>query len=641
MSRPSPLTDACLDAFLTSAPAPPSVALGLLDRELRFVKGNALAARLIDAAGVKPLLERVLASGEPVSTYRLGGTPPGQPGVVRQWVISAFPVPAAGPPQAIGFIAAEEYQGEGASAGGPPRSPRPPRSPHGRSEAELLAFVEQAPYGIYYSSMDGRFLSANPALVRMLDYESEAEVLALSLPRDVYVDAGQRERLVAEYARTSEIKGVEVEWRRRDGRSIVVRLSGRPLRDEGDAVSGFAMIAEDVTEQRRMSRALAQAQKMEAIGQLTSGIAHDFNNLLTVILAHAKFIADELPLSLPEAHEDLTALRTAARQGAELVHKVLALSRNESLAPREFDLGPVAQDAGALLRRILPANIRVEVTAPEPVPVHADSGAVQQILLNLATNARDAMPQGGELSVAVRRDRLGEEDHRQHDWIVPGEYGCLEVRDTGTGMDANTLAHALEPFFTTKPVGVGTGLGLAMVYGLVKQLGGFVLLRSAPGDGTTASIYLPLAGEGSPAGAGAVADQPEAGGRERILLLEDDPNVRRVAERLLAGAGYRVRSAADAQSGLALYAADPGWVDLWVSDVTMPGLDGIQLYEELRRRTGAGDEGVKMLLTSGYVDERFQQLAQSDSGVAFLLKPWNADQLLRTVRAMLDGVKAA
>jgi two-component system cell cycle sensor histidine kinase/response regulator CckA len=491
MRRAPPPSDASLDAFFHATPA----ALALFDRELRLVRGNDRAARLLGlpldelrdrslreliparAHGLAPLLARVLATGEPVSSHRINGAD----GPV--WIVSAFPLPAGGRnAAAVGVVAVEQRPGEEPLAEGA----------WWRSEGELRAFVEQAPYGIYYSTLDGRFLHANPALVAMLGYDSEAELRQLSLPHDVYVDPRQRERLVAEYQRAAGIRGLEVEWRRRDGRRILVRLSGRPLRDERDTLTGFAMIAEDVTESRRMSRALAQAQKMEAIGQLTSGIAHDFNNLLTVILAHAKLIGDEIPASLLEAQSDLTELRKAARQGAELVHKVLALGRNETLEPRAFDLAPVAEDATDMLRRILPPTIQVE-TGTEPVVVQADPGAVQQILLNLATNSRDAMPAGGRLRVAVRRACLTEEDRRRHEWIVPGSYGCLEVADTGTGMAADTLAHVFEPFFTTKPVGVGTGLGLSMVYGLVKQQGGFVLLDSTPGKGTTARIYLPLA----------------------------------------------------------------------------------------------------------------------------------------------------
>jgi two-component system cell cycle sensor histidine kinase/response regulator CckA len=412
-------------------------------------------------------------------------------------------------------------------------------------------------------------------------------------------------------------------------RDWVVSCFPVPAGDPHPPAIGIIAVEES---ERRMSRALAQAQKMEAIGQLTSGIAHDFNNLLTVILAHAKFIGDELPPSPPELHDDLRALQTAARQGAELVHKVLALSRNESLAPRPFDLVPATQDVLATLRRMLPANIEIRVTAAEPVPVHADPAALQQILLNLATNARDAMPAGGALHVAVRPDRLEEEDRRLHPWIVPGRYGCLEVGDTGTGMDAETLAHAFEPFFTTKPVEVGTGLGLAMVYGLVKQQRGFVFLHSEVGAGTTAKIYLPLAGREAPAHAEADVAEPSAGGTERILLLEDDAHLRRVAERVLARAGYRVRSAADAQVGLALYEADPGWVDLILTDFMMPGLDGMQLYQLLQRQ----GRMVKVVFSSGYSDQPLRERLQPGDDVAFITKPWTAAQLLRTVRAALD-----
>jgi two-component system cell cycle sensor histidine kinase/response regulator CckA len=627
MGTVSPLTDEYLDAFFTVAPA----ALALLDRELRLVKVNDLVPAMSGlpperilgstvrdivpgmADGLEPLLETVLASGEPVLHHRIAGETPARPGVRRQWTVSVFPVPAgAGEPRGIGLVAVED--------------------------PEPSWWVEGTTHGMYSSTLDGRFVRVSPALVKMLGYESEAELLRLSLPEDVYVDPAQRRRLVEHYARKREIRGVEVEWRRKDGRPIVVRLSGRPLTGEGDALTGFAMIAEDVTEQQHLTRQLAHAQKMETIGQLTSGIAHDFNNLLTVILAHARFIADGLAglPALEDVREDLHALQVAARQGADLTHKILALSRTEALEPRPFDLAPAVEDVLATLRRMLPTNIELRVSVAGPVAVHADPGALHQIVLNLATNARDAMPEGGTLHVAVRLETLREEDQRLHEWLVPGRYGCLEVTDSGTGMDARTLTHVFEPFFTTKPAGVGTGLGLAMVYNLVKQQNGFVLLASEPAAGTTAKIYLPLAeeatAEDAEAGAREDAHGRGEGGGERLLLLEDDRLLRRVAERLLARAGYQVRSAPDAHAGLAIYEADPAAVDLIVTDFMMPGKDGVQLYEELRRQ----GRTVKVLFTSGYAAQRLRELAERDPRVGVITKPWTTAELLRAVRGVLD-----
>src|SRR5205807_552931 len=331
-----------------------------------------------------------------------------------------------------------------------------------RSGADYRAVVEQATHGIYRSSLEGRFLKVNPALLTMLGYDSEVQVLALELDRDVYVEPGARARVIEQAAGLDRITGTEVQWKRQDGHRIIVRLSGRVVRSEKGDVRGFEMIAEDVTEQRTLERALQQAQKMETIGRLTSGIAHDFNNLHT-------------------------------------------------------------------LRRLLPATVEIQCDAePEAGVVEADAGALEQILLNLAANARDAMLGGGTLYLDVRRTRLDAEDRPLHAWVEPGSYVCIAVSDTGAGMDAETQARVFEPFFTTKPAGVGTGLGMAMVYGLVKQHKGFVHMYSEVGQGTTVKLYLPLALEHPVPGDARAAGQPETlpGGSEAVLLVEDDLDLR-------------------------------------------------------------------------------------------------------------------
>jgi len=624
-----------LDCFFTAAPA----GLAILDRELCYrqlnetlalMNGRSVAEHLgkpvrevlpAIAPTLEPLLGRILETGEPALNIEVTGETPAQPGITRFWRASYFPLASDG----IGAIVVEDTARRHAE-----RALR-------RSGADYRAIVEQATYGIYRSSLEGRFLKVNPALVAMLGYDNEAQVLALDLGRDVYVDAAQRARNI-ELARTLErISGVQVQWKRRDGHHITVRLSGRAVRSEGGGdLKGFEMMAEDVTEQRTLERALQQAQKMETIGRLTSGIAHDFNNLLTVILAQGNLMAKALPDATPEVRRDLQELTDAARRGAELVHRLLGFSRHETLDLRPLSVPEWIREELHTLRRLLPATIEIRCdTEPAAGVVEADSGALEQILLNLATNARDAMSDGGTLHLDVRRTRLDAEDRPLHAWVQPGVYVCLSVSDTGAGMDRQTQARVFEPFFTTKPAGVGTGLGMAMVYGLVKQHHGFVHLYSEVGQGTTVKVYLPLGHEQALPAGPAGEEELLPGGSDAILLVEDDPHLRAVAQRLFEKVGYRVFAAGDGQEGLAAYRARKAGVDLVITDMVMPKISGMQLYETIRGAEPP-DKRVKVLFTSGYPAADFRQSLAGDPDVAFVTKPWTASELLGQIRQLLE-----
>ena len=624
-----------LDCFFTAAPA----GLAILDRELCYrqlnetlalMNGRSVAEHLgkpvrevlpAIAPTLEPLLGRILETGEPALNIEVTGETPAQPGITRFWRASYFPLASDG----IGAIVVEDTARRHAE-----RALR-------RSGADYRAIVEQATYGIYRSSLEGRFLKVNPALVAMLGYDNEAQVLALDLGRDVYVDAAQRARNI-ELARTLErISGVQVQWKRRDGHHITVRLSGRAVRSEGGGdLKGFEMMAEDVTEQRTLERALQQAQKMETIGRLTSGIAHDFNNLLTVILAQGNLMAKALPDATPEVRRDLQELTDAARRGAELVHRLLGFSRHETLDLRPLSVPEWIREELHTLRRLLPATIEIRCdTEPAAGVVEADSGALEQILLNLATNARDAMSDGGTLHLDVRRTRLDAEDRPLHAWVQPGVYVCLSVSDTGAGMDRQTQARVFEPFFTTKPAGVGTGLGMAMVYGLVKQHHGFVHLYSEVGQGTTVKVYLPLGQDQALPAGPAGEEELLPGGSDAILLVEDDPHLRAVAQRLFEKVGYRVFAAGDGQEGLAAYRARKAGVDLVITDMVMPKISGMQLYETIRGAEPP-DKRVKVLFTSGYPAADFRQSLAGDPDVAFVTKPWTASELLGQIRQLLE-----
>jgi two-component system cell cycle sensor histidine kinase/response regulator CckA len=435
------------------------------------------------------------------------------------------------------------------------------------------------------------------------------------------------------YADADRIEDLEVDWMRKDGRLVRVQLNGRPIRDAAGRVGAYEMIVEDVTERRILERQLRQSQKMEAIGQLTGGVAHDFNNLLTTVLANADLLTKTL-VGHPEVLGDVGEIRMAATRGAELVRKLLAFSRREMLDLQPLHLSGVVREASEILRRVLPESIEIQVMGdPEAGPALVDRAAVLQIIMNLATNARDAMPEGGVLRLATVSIAVDEAQCAEWGWGTPGDYVCLEVQDSGLGMDEATRARIFEPFFTTKPVGKGSGLGLAMVYGLVKQHRGYVAVQSRPGQGTTCRIYFPRADvEAGTSGAGTVTPGVRLrGGSETILVVEDEESIRRSATRVLERFGYRVLTAADGLEALTVLAREGAAIDLVVTDVVMPRLNGPKLYEQVCRQAHVP----RFLFMSGYA-ERDVHGGALDATVPFLQKPWQLDALVAEVRAVLD-----
>jgi CheY-like chemotaxis protein len=365
------------------------------------------------------------------------------------------------------------------------------------------------------------------------------------------------------------------------------------------------------------------------VGQLTGGIAHDLNNLLTVVLANSEMMATDLPAGREDLQSDLGELQAAARRGAQMIRKLLSFSRHAPLTFQVLDLGRVVEDLLGTMRRLLPAHIEVAFARePSPVKVLADAGAIEQVLLNLATNARDAMPRGGTLRLETRRVDVA----RPPDGAQPGSYGCLTVRDNGVGMDERVKARAFEPFFTTKPPGEGSGLGMAMIYGLTQQHGGFLELDSEVGRGTTVRVYFPLARDDQPLAELTTGAPVLHGGVERILLVEDEDGLRRVAQRALERVGYRVLTAADGMEALDAYREHAETVDLIITDVVMPKLGGLALYRTLRQE----GHGVRFLFTSGYAAHEIVRGDLPDGDLSLLQKPWTLADLTHRVREVLD-----
>jgi CheY-like chemotaxis protein len=373
-----------------------------------------------------------------------------------------------------------------------------------------------------------------------------------------------------------------------------------------------------------------QAQKMEAVGRLAAGVAHDFNNLLTAILGSGELLLEILPVG-HAGREDAEEIKKAALRAADLTRQLLAFSRQQILAPRVLSANDVVAGMDTMLRQVIGDDIDLRsVLAADLGAVRADPGQVEQVIVNLAVNARDAMPNGGKLTIETANVTLDELYAAGRAVVTPGAYVMIAVSDTGMGMDASTQARAFEPFFTTKPKGQGTGLGLATVYGIVKQSGGYVWLYSELGRGTTFKIYLPRVAA-APESAVAAAAVGSLRGSETILLVEDQDEVRALTRRILEKQGYRVLVAAHGNEALVLAEQQGGSIDVLVTDVVMPGMSG----SELGSRLGSLRPEMKVLYLSGYTDEAILHHGVLEPGVAFLQKPFTPETLARKVREVL------
>jgi two-component system cell cycle sensor histidine kinase/response regulator CckA len=397
--------------------------------------------------------------------------------------------------------------------------------------------------------------------------------------------------------------------------------------------------AADNAERQWLEAQLRQAQKLETVGQLAGGIAHDFNNILAVILANTEMLTSAIPADRPDLKVSLEKIHAAARGGTDMVRGLLGFSRRADLSFSTLDLREVVAGLGQMVRPIVPDNVEMRFAAPEvPCPVRADGSALQQILLNLVTNARDAMASGGTLTIEVTKARSDESFPEAVPWVDPDVYYCVAVSDTGVGMDQATVDKVFEPFFTTKALGTGTGLGMAMVYGLTKQHGGFVHVLSEPGVGTVVKVYLPRSPESAPERLEAAPESVELiRGHEAVLLVEDKAELRGTTRRVLERLGYTVIEANDGEDGLEKLRENLGRVDLILSDVVMPRMAGPELYRAAREV----DPAARFLFTSGYNENDIAVRSLLDPGVLFVAKPWTIAELARQIRKALEGPASA
>ncbi|MGH7458915.1 MAG: PAS domain S-box protein [Longimicrobiaceae bacterium] len=514
---------------------------------------------------------------------------------------------------------------------------------HEREESYRGLF-ERIPVGLYRSLPGGEVLDVNPALVRLLGYP-DRETILRQPAEELYLDPDERRR----WQEALEREGVyssEETLRRFDGTRVTVRSVARVIRDDQGGVLYYEGALEDISDLRRAEREarqatealwkseerLRQAQKLEAVARLTGGVAHDFNNLLTVIKGNLEFAlaahTDDGPL-----REDLGEISKAADRASNLTHQLLAFSRRQVRRPRAVELNQLVRDSAKMLERVIGEDVTLTLDLrAQPGWIVADPGQIAEVLMNLAVNARDAMPGGGTICLETSDLVLDE----SHGCEVPGhvagsDYLRLSVRDTGHGMDRETLRHIFEPFFTTKEVDKGTGLGLSTVHGIVLQSGGCVQVESSPGEGAVFHLHLPRGEPGS--GPEALREQAgRKGGGETVLVVEDEDFVRGLIVRVLERAGYRVLAATNGREALRVASEHPGRVDLLLTDVVMPVMGGKQSAELLSAR----NPGLKVVYISGYTGDSAPGPGGLEPGVRFLPKPFEPGELTRTVREVLD-----
>jgi len=497
---------------------------------------------------------------------------------------------------------------------------------HRQAAEKYRMVVEQASDGIAIADDQGGCLEANPRLLEMLGYRRE-EFLGRNMQDLIPKDDRNHVPWSIDKLRGQMFRK-ELRFLRRDGSLLEVEVSMSGLED-----GRTQAIVRDVAERKRLEAQLRQAQKLEAVGRLAGGVAHDFNNLLTVILGHS-----ELVLSAMDPHDwrrrDIEDIRDAGARAAVLTNQLLAFSRKQVLQPKVISVNSAVANLTKMLGRLISSNIELVTRCEqEPWYTKVDPGQLDQVILNLALNARDAMPLGGRLVVETAKRTIEDEQLMEHPEVPPGDYVMLAVSDTGSGMDAEIRSHLFEPFFTTKALGKGTGLGLSTVYGIVRQSGGYILVYSEPNRGTVVKVYLPRAAEQMETNKSRNEYQPLPLGNETVLLAEDDERVRRLTASVLGQLGYTVLESADGEEALELARNYDGEIHLLFTDIVMPRKCGNEIAAEVRR----DHPGIKVLFSSGYTGDVVAQQGPLDASIPFLQKPFTPRTLAVKVREALDG----
>jgi two-component system, cell cycle sensor histidine kinase and response regulator CckA len=626
-----------LDLLYRSLP----IALAVFDRELRFLRVNDEVSRVTkispaEHAGlplrevapdfariVEGCLRKVFETGEPIFNLEMQGATLRDPGTTRKWLASFYPLFGEdGSVSAVSVMAidiTDRKRTEEALS---------------FSETRNRDLVEHSIYGISRVAADGSFLDENPALLKMLGCKTADELRALNLLRDVFRFPEQHAELMAACREQGEVHGFEAEWRRRDGGFVAVRVHVRLVSISGH-VGAMEVIAEDVTELRAMERQLRQSQKFEAIGQLAGGIAHDFNNVVGAILGWAELGIDQNRAN-PQVADRFSRIREQAERAASLTRELLAFARRQVLQPQAVDINTITSGLMSFLDKVIGKDIELKVVTASVDAIKADPTQIEQVLMNLCLNARDAMPKGGRLLIETEMVELDDSYCRFYPYVTPGRYAVLSVSDTGMGMDSETRERIFEPFFTTKERGKGTGMGLATCYGIVKQHGGFIHVYSEPSQGTLFRIYLPTQQGVASEEATSKVSAPsllEMRGTETVLLAEDHESIREMARQTLINLGYHVLSACDGEEALKL--CEKETPSLAILDVVMPKLGGTAVAAKLSSTV----EGISILFTSGYSQDSENVDSSATHGAYYLQKPYSPTTLGRLVREILGAAQ--
>jgi PAS domain S-box-containing protein len=497
-----------------------------------------------------------------------------------------------------------------------------------KSEAKYRSIFENSIEGIFQATPDGSYISANPALARIYGYDSPEELRNSeeSALDQLCADSERRAEFIKVMEEEGGVVSFETQIRRKDGSPSWVSISARAIRSE-EEVSLYEGTVVDISDKKSLEAELFQAEKMEAVGRLAGGIAHDFNNILTGIMGYGALLNMKMDVNDPSRNY-VEQIIKAAKNAADLTKGLLTLGKRQSIEPKSLNLNSIIKGAKKTLSRFVAGNIRLSVVqADRDIKIMADSTQIEQLLVNLVTNANDAMPSGGKLKISTGTAYLKREYVRTYGYGEPGEYAVLSVEDTGAGMDEKTRESIFEPFFTTKATGQGAGLGLSIVYGIVKQHDGYIDCKSEPGKGTVFTIYFPLIGSKVENVETPAAASP-SGRAATILLAEDNPEVKNLLKEVLVNAGYKVIEASDGEDAVSLFKKNRNRIQLLILDMMMPRKNGKEAYDEIKE----SEPNIEAIMISGYSHDVLRRNGGIAEGLTFFPKPILPDQLLHKVR---------
>ncbi len=501
------------------------------------------------------------------------------------------------------------------------------------SEQRYRTLFEESPDGIFLSSPDGRITEMNPAGLKMLGLASKDDLCDVRLGSDIYENPEDRARFISMMEEKGVVRDFTANVKRNDGRSIVVAITAAAERDSSGGIRAFRGFLRDITAHKELEHQLIQAQKMDAVGKLTGGIAHDFNNMIMAMIGYATIMQMKLKKDDPLA-ENVKSILGVTERAANLTRRLLAFSRKQIMTLKREDLNAIVAKVKDLLGGLIGEDIefRTELCG-EDLSVMADGGQIEQVLVNLATNARDAMPSGGVLAISTGRVDIDDDFIASHGYGEQGSYALITVRDTGTGMDSETKSRIFDPFFTSKEVGKGTGLGLSIVYGIIKQHNGYITVSSEPGSGATFDIYLPAVKKSDAKKEQMLGDGHNAvAGGETVLLTEDDAEVRKITRTVLEDFGYVVKEATDGDDAIRKFIADKDKIKLVIIDVIMPRKNGWEVYDEILKIK----PDIKAIFFSGYNEEMIRRKGSAAKTMNFITKPVWPSEFLRKVREVLN-----